>query len=92
MLSFFAKAAFSGLMVALIATVASWLIIIVYLWFRFKSLIYGLAAVLAVVHDVLVTLGAVAVTWGAGEVDLLNAAVPDAVVGDVPALRSVLLP
>ena len=47
---------------ALIATVASWLIIIVYLWFRFKSLIYGLAAVLAVVHDVLVTLGAVAVT------------------------------
>ena len=49
---------------ALIATVASWLIIIVYLWFRFKSLIYGLAAVLAVVHDVLITLGAVAVTTG----------------------------
>ena len=48
---------------ALIATVASWLIIIVYLWFRFKSLVYGLAAVLAVVHDVLVTLGAVAVTY-----------------------------
>ena len=38
---------------ALIATVASWLIIIVYLWLRFKSLIYGLAAVIAVVHDVL---------------------------------------
>jgi pyrophosphatase PpaX len=36
-------------------------------------------------------MGAVAVTWGAGEVDLLHAAVPDAVVGDVPALRSVLL-
>ena len=48
---------------ALIATVASWLIIIVYLWFRFKSLVYGLAAVLALVHDVLVTLGAVAVTY-----------------------------
>jgi len=48
---------------ALIATVASWLIIIVYLWFRFKSLTYGLAAVLAVVHDVLITLGAVAVTY-----------------------------
>ena len=32
---------------------ASWVIIIVYLWFRFKSLTYGLAAVLAVVHDVL---------------------------------------
>jgi SecD/SecF fusion protein len=48
---------------ALIATVASWLIIIGYLWFRFKSLTYGLAAVLAVVHDVLVTLGAVAVSY-----------------------------
>ncbi|MFO0953877.1 MAG: protein translocase subunit SecD [Isosphaeraceae bacterium] len=48
---------------ALIATVASWLIIIVYLWFRFKSLTYGLAAVLAVVHDVLITLGAVAVSY-----------------------------
>jgi SecD/SecF fusion protein len=48
---------------ALIATVASWLIIIAYLWFRFKSLTYGLAAVLAVVHDVLITLGAVAVCY-----------------------------
>ncbi|MDR3637514.1 MAG: protein translocase subunit SecD [Isosphaeraceae bacterium] len=48
---------------ALIATVASWLIIIAYLWFRFKSLTYGLAAVLAVVHDVLITLGAIAVSY-----------------------------
>ena len=32
---------------------ASWLIIIAYLWFRFQSFTYGLAAVLAVVHDVL---------------------------------------
>jgi len=48
---------------AIIATVASWLIIIAYLWFRFKSLTYGLAAVIAVVHDVLITLGAVAVSF-----------------------------
>jgi SecD/SecF fusion protein len=48
---------------ALIATVASWLIIIAYLWLRFKSLVYGLAAVLAVVHDVLITLGALAVSY-----------------------------
>jgi SecD/SecF fusion protein len=48
---------------ALIATVSSWVIIILYLWFRFKSLTYGLAAVLAVVHDVLITLGAVAVSY-----------------------------
>ncbi len=48
---------------AIIATIASWAIIAVYLWFRFKSLVYGLAAIIAVVHDVLVTLGAVAVTY-----------------------------
>jgi SecD/SecF fusion protein len=48
---------------AWIATVASWLIIIAFLWFRFKSLTYGLAAVIAVVHDVLITLGAVAISY-----------------------------
>jgi len=48
---------------ALLATVASWVIIIVYLWWRFHSFTYGLAAVLAVVHDVLITLGAIAVSY-----------------------------
>jgi SecD/SecF fusion protein len=48
---------------AYIATVSSWVIIIVYLWWRFHSLTYGLAAVLAVVHDVLITLGAIAVSY-----------------------------
>jgi SecD/SecF fusion protein len=47
---------------ALIAIVASWLIIIAFLWFRFKSATYGFAAVLALVHDVLVTMGAVAIS------------------------------
>ncbi len=48
---------------AMIATVASWLIIIAYLWWRFHSFTYGFAAVLAVVHDVLITLGAIAVSY-----------------------------
>jgi SecD/SecF fusion protein len=48
---------------ALLATVASWVIIIVYLWWRFHSFTYGLAAVLAVVHDVLITLGAIAFSY-----------------------------
>jgi SecD/SecF fusion protein len=48
---------------AIVATIASWVIIAVYLWFRFKSLVYGLAAIIAVVHDVLITLGAVAITY-----------------------------
>jgi SecD/SecF fusion protein len=48
---------------AIVATIASWLIIAGYLWFRFKSFSYGVAAVIAVIHDVLITLGAVAVTY-----------------------------
>jgi SecD/SecF fusion protein len=57
---------------ALIATVASWIIIIVYLWWRFHSFTYGLAAVLAVVHDVLVTLGAIAFSYWLAKVPLVS--------------------
>jgi SecD/SecF fusion protein len=49
-------------LLAMVAVVLSWLIIIGYLWIRFKSVSYGLAAVLALVHDVLITLGAVALS------------------------------
>jgi SecD/SecF fusion protein len=57
---------------ALIATVASWVIIIVYLWWRFHSFIYGLAAVLAVVHDVLITLGAIALSYWLARVPIIS--------------------
>ena len=57
---------------ALIATVASWVIIIVYLWWRFHSFTYGFAAVLAVVHDVLITLGAIAVSYWLAKVPVLG--------------------
>src|SRR5262249_8695085 len=46
-----------------IATVASWLIIIASLWARFRSFTYGFAAVLAVIHDVLITLGVIAFSY-----------------------------
>ena len=57
---------------ALIATLASWVIIIVYLWWRFHSFTYGLAAVLAVVHDVLITLGAIAISYWLAKIPGLN--------------------
>ena len=57
---------------ALIATVASWVIIIVYLWWRFQSFVYGLAAVLAVVHDVLITLGAIAISYWLARVPIIS--------------------
>lgn len=47
---------------AMIAIVASWAAMIAYLWLRFKSVGYGLAAVIALVHDVLFSLGAVALS------------------------------
>ncbi len=57
---------------ALIATIASWLIIIAYLWWRFHSFTYGLAAVLAVVHDVLITLGAIAISYWLAQVPYVS--------------------
>ncbi len=57
---------------ALMATIASWIIIIVYLWWRFHSFTYGLAAVLAVVHDVLITLGAIAVSYWLAKVPFVS--------------------
>ena len=45
---------------AVVAIIASWLIIIAYLWFRFQAATYGIAAVIALIHDVLIALSAVA--------------------------------
>ena len=48
---------------ASVALFASLLVIILYIWFRFQRVIYGFAAVAALVHDVLITLGAIAVSY-----------------------------
>lgn len=48
---------------ALGALFASLLCIIGYIWFRFQRVIYGFAAVVALLHDVLITLGAIAVSY-----------------------------
>jgi SecD/SecF fusion protein len=47
---------------AVVAIVVSCFGIIVYLWIRFQHVIFGLAAVIALVHDVTITLGAIAVS------------------------------
>lgn len=46
----------------LIALVGSLICIVIYLWVRFQRVVFGLAAAVAVVHDVLVTLGAIAIS------------------------------
>ena len=45
---------------ACVALVLSWSLIIIYLWIRFQGVAFGLAAVIALIHDVLVMLGAIA--------------------------------
>lgn len=48
---------------AIIALVLSWLAIILYLWIRFGKVTWGGAAVIALVHDVCVALGMIAVSY-----------------------------
>ena len=42
---------------AVLALVVSFVAIIIYLWFRFERVVYGLALILAVIHDCLLVLG-----------------------------------
>ena len=45
---------------ALYAIVASWMAILLYLWFRFGNWTFGAAAVVCLIHDLCFTLGAIA--------------------------------
>ncbi|MHC4994633.1 MAG: protein translocase subunit SecD, partial [Planctomycetota bacterium] len=47
---------------AIVALIFSCFAIVAYIWFRFGSLRYGLAAIAALVHDVTITLGLVAIS------------------------------
>ena len=46
---------------AVLALAVSFVAIIIYLWFRFERVVYGLALILAVIHDCLLVLGMIAV-------------------------------
>ena len=57
---------------ALGALFASLLAIIGYIWFRFQRVAYGVAAVVALIHDVAITLGAIAISyWLADALDFV---------------------
>ena len=58
---------------ALAAVIASLLGIIAYVWIRFQNVAFGLAAVIALIHDVLIVLGAIALShWLAGALGILG--------------------
>jgi SecD/SecF fusion protein len=48
---------------AIYAILASMVMIVVYVWVRFQNIVFGLAAVVALVHDVLVTVGAIGLSY-----------------------------
>src|SRR5713101_247528 len=48
---------------AMLAILASWAAILLYLWFRFGSWTFGLAAVIWLIHDLLCTSGAMAACY-----------------------------
>lgn len=57
---------------AVAAILISLVFIVGYIWFRFQKVAYGLAAVVALVHDVLITLGVLALChWLAGPLGFL---------------------
>ncbi len=56
---------------AILAMLASLVAIVAYIWFRFQQITFGLAAVVALVHDVLVVLGMVALaSYGVTELGI----------------------
>ncbi len=58
---------------AIAALLASLVGIILYIWIRFQRVIFGLAAVVALIHDVLIVLGAIALSyWLAGVLGFLQ--------------------
>jgi SecD/SecF fusion protein len=77
---------------ALYAIFASWLAILLYLWFRCGSWTFGIAAVLCLIHDLCFTLGAIAfchylVEWAPG---LASALLIDDFKIDLPAVAALL--
>ena len=58
---------------AIWALFSSLLGIVAYIWIRFQKVEFGLAAVVALVHDVLITLGAIAISyWLSGALSFLQ--------------------
>jgi SecD/SecF fusion protein len=58
----------------LAAMIASLVFIVAYIWIRFQQVSYGLAAVVALVHDVLITLGLIALSAYVAEIPVISQA------------------
>jgi SecD/SecF fusion protein len=77
---------------ALYAILASWVAIVLFLWFRFGNWTFGLAALMCLIHDLLFTLGIIAcchyvVEWAPGLANMLK--IDDFKI-DLPAVAALL--
>jgi len=85
------KVAGSTRTLAITALVTSLLCIVGYIWIRFQRVVFGLAAVVALVHDVLVTLGVIAISFYLAQIPgVQNALLIDPFKIGLPALAAFL--
>jgi SecD/SecF fusion protein len=75
---------------AIVAIVLSWLVIIIYLWKRFGSVQWGLAAVICLIHDVVIVVGLVAVSGWIHDTVLGSALLIDSFKIDLPMVAAML--
>jgi len=74
---------------AIWAIILSWIAMIVYLWIRFRYMAFGVAAVVALIHDAIISVGAVCIcglvipeSWGANfEINLSTFAAVLTIIG-----------
>jgi SecD/SecF fusion protein len=75
---------------AIVAIILSWLVIIIYLWKRFGSVQWGLAAVICLIHDVVIVVGLVAVSGWIHDTFLGAALMIDSFKIDLPMIAAML--
>jgi len=75
---------------AIYAMLASLLFIIGYIWIRFQRVAFGLAAVVALVHDVLIVLGALAASYWVARIPLAGMLLIEPFKIDLPIVAALL--
>jgi SecD/SecF fusion protein len=75
---------------AIFAVILSWLAIILYLWFRFGSAQWGLAAVICLIHDVVIVVGLIALSGWLYDTFLGTALMLDSFKINLPMVAAIL--
>ena len=76
---------------AIVAIVLGWLAIVAYLWFRFGSARWGLAAVICLIHDVTIVVGLIGVSYWLFDTFLGRVLAIEVFKIDLPMIAAVLM-